>query len=279
LFSDDLACDLRDEYRNLLEDGLPDEAAMRRVVDGYTDTGTGTGTNTDTDTGTGTGTDTHEAAVIWLALAVTQSRLGRLDPTVCSRALDVIDSGTALMPWEGSGHAARRRIVLQKVHDQLTGPQPARKVVRPPRRPATDLRAGEVLGYRGRTGGGSGFRWVLLRVACIDAQRHSIAPVLVAMDYDGEAVPPPEQIDRLADRPATPFRLDGSPLPAWSSTAWRVTVHGKVDHAQAGFHRLGATMARAGDASYTPTAYTSWTNLSTELESNLAGRRPTADPQ
>ncbi|ACZ90620.1 hypothetical protein [Streptosporangium roseum] len=34
LFSDDTACDVRDTYRELIEDGVDDEEAARRVLDG-----------------------------------------------------------------------------------------------------------------------------------------------------------------------------------------------------------------------------------------------------
>jgi hypothetical protein len=33
LFSDDVACDVRDHYRQLLEDGVEDDAAIRRTVE------------------------------------------------------------------------------------------------------------------------------------------------------------------------------------------------------------------------------------------------------
>jgi cytochrome c-type biogenesis protein CcmH/NrfF len=31
----DLACDVRDDYREMLEDGVPDEEAVQRLLDTY----------------------------------------------------------------------------------------------------------------------------------------------------------------------------------------------------------------------------------------------------
>jgi hypothetical protein len=253
LFSDDLACDVRDGYREWLEDGASDEAALQHIVDAYADS-------------------EPETAVVWLALAVTQSKLGRLDRAVRDRALEVIDSGADLELWEDSGHLVKRRAVLQKVRAQLTGPQPARKTVRRPYRHVTDLVPGQALGYRA-----SNDRWALLRVARIDHDRYSVAPIMVALDHDGQDLVHLPDIDTLADRAATPFKLDGSPMPPWSSTSWRVSTHRRIDHRAAGFQDVGATTARPGDASLATRTFCSWQLLSGEMEFNLTEPRPHTD--
>src|SRR5262249_13175466 len=73
LFSDDLACDIRDHYRELLEDGIEDGEATRRVLEkfqAYFD---------------------EPEGIALLAFAVTQAKLGRLDPDIRQRALAVLD--------------------------------------------------------------------------------------------------------------------------------------------------------------------------------------------
>lgn len=109
----------------------------------------------------------------------------------------------------------------------------------------------------------------LLRVARIDEERHSIAPVLVALDYTGTDIPAQPELDSLADKPETPFRLDGSPLPPWASTSWRVAVHKRTDYPAAGFHRAGHTIVRQGDPTFETRTYSSWQPLQRELERNL----------
>ncbi|MET8984804.1 hypothetical protein ABZW49_05105 [Nonomuraea wenchangensis] len=93
LFSDDLACDVRDDYRRLIEDGVPDA--------------------------------------------------------------------------EGAKVLARREAALLKARAQLTGPQPARRRLRPPWRHVTDLSPGAVLAYRVPSGDVA-----LLRVVRARAHTH-----------------------------------------------------------------------------------------------------------
>ena len=118
LFSDDIACDIRDHYRALLEDGVEDSVAILQTVERY-------GAYLEDSDG-----------VALLAFAVTQSKLGRLDPDSRERALAVIDRGADLEAWEQDNPKLlpRRRAVLEKARAQLTGRQPPRRRLRPPKR-------------------------------------------------------------------------------------------------------------------------------------------------
>ena len=112
LFSDDVACDIRDHYRQLLEDSVEDSEATRLTLEtfeGYLEEPDG---------------------VALIAFAVTQSTLGRLEPDVRDRALAIIDAGADLAVWEEENPKLlpKRRAVLEKARAQLTGPQPARKI-------------------------------------------------------------------------------------------------------------------------------------------------------
>ena len=77
LFSDDVACDLRDHYREPLEDGVEDAEATSRTLVKF---------RRELD-------DPDEGPLLIVALAVTQSRVGRLDPAIRTRALTALDSG------------------------------------------------------------------------------------------------------------------------------------------------------------------------------------------
>src|SRR5262245_56183243 len=105
LFSDDLACDIRDRYRELIEDGVEDGAATRQTFAkfrAYLE---------------------EPASIALLALAVTQSKLGRLDPDMRDLALAVLDRGADLAVWERENPKGlpKRRAVLEKARAQLTG--------------------------------------------------------------------------------------------------------------------------------------------------------------
>jgi len=80
-------------------------------------------------------------------VAVTQSKIGRLDPAIRDRALAAIDRGGDLSVWaiDNPQSLARRKQVLAKVREQLTGPQPARSRVQRRSTPSCGLAAGDVL--------------------------------------------------------------------------------------------------------------------------------------
>jgi hypothetical protein len=77
VFDNDLASDVRGEYRELLEDGTADAAATQEVLRSFAHAAD----------------DPDNGACFWTGLAATQMQLGRLDPTVRDRAVAVIDAG------------------------------------------------------------------------------------------------------------------------------------------------------------------------------------------
>jgi hypothetical protein len=90
IFSDDTAADVRGDFRELVEGGVPDDEATARVVDRYRDA---------------LGDEEH---LLWLAPAAAQAQVGRLDEHVRARALEVIDGGGGLEEWEPAGHVPPR---------------------------------------------------------------------------------------------------------------------------------------------------------------------------
>src|SRR6185295_17502035 len=178
LFSDDTACDIRNYYRQLLEDGVDDRAATQETLEKFEH-------------------DLNEPeGVALIAFAVTQSKVGRLDPDVRDRALATIDSGADLAVWESENPklVPKRRAALEKARAQLTGPQPARRRVRPPKRESSGLAAGDVLAFP------LPHRIVLLRVVWVHAHRLGETPVLEELDFDGTAVPPRDVLERLGPK-------------------------------------------------------------------------------
>jgi hypothetical protein len=217
LFSDDDACDVRDEYRALIEDQVDDEEATRRILDAFAETLT----------------DSTTAATVWIALAVTQSKIGRLDNRVAAMAVAAIDSEEALEGWDDPKLRAQRKSNLAKARDQLLGPQPARKRLRRPKREETDLHQGDVLAYwvDGRP--------VLLRVKRLNERRTFVLPVMRLLDYDGTDLPTVEVMDGLPDR--SPLGLLGPNVFGHSATKRR------DEYLDAGFEIVGRISARDGD--------------------------------
>lgn len=107
LFQDDLALEVRDVYRNYIGEGHSPKEFMRELKESW-------GEYLD---------DPNLEAVIWLALAVTQWKLGRLDDLTRTKALDVIASGRSLDLWrEPPQYLQRRQAVLAKVATQISSP-------------------------------------------------------------------------------------------------------------------------------------------------------------
>ena len=173
ILSDDTAEDVRDDFKDLIADGLSAEDATRRLLDEWAETLA----------------DPDEAPVFWLALAATQSSMGRLQDDVRDRALAVIDSGEDLQRWEEDASAAdvrKRRANLDKLRAQLTGPQKAPTKVRKDYVECSDWVVGQHWAYRLRSG-----RTIVLRVIDMN-ERYSkggVFPVVEVLD-DGWTDPP-----------------------------------------------------------------------------------------
>jgi hypothetical protein len=127
IFGNDLASDVRATYRELLEDGIPDDQALLKVEQEFAYAAD----------------DPDNRAAFWTALAATQMRLGRLDSRVRDQTIAVIDSGGDLHMWEGSD-VSRRKAALTKLRDQLLGPQKRPVRVRPPKREPSPVQAGDI---------------------------------------------------------------------------------------------------------------------------------------
>ncbi|MDP9351789.1 MAG: hypothetical protein M3P51_09665 [Chloroflexota bacterium] len=189
IFSDDIACDVRDDYRELIGQGVSGTEATRRLIEEYRPD------------------DDPDDTVFWLGLAATQWRLGRLEEGVKERALRIIGDGTDLRRWEeevSRRDIGRRRAALEKLREQLLSPQPLPKRVRAPYKQETELEVGDVWSYRLLSG-----RYSLLRVVGHYEDRQGRAPVVEVLDWEGAEIPPADEVGSLSDRRAV--------WPSWSS--------------------------------------------------------------
>lgn len=184
LFFDDLACDVRDDFRALIGDGFtPAEATQVLLADYRPDE------------------DADMGDVFWLALAATQWRLGRLQEEVQRRALAVIDSGSNLRLWEAEAEpedAKSRKKVLDNLRRRLLSPQPCPPKVRKVFRQDTPFEAGQVVAYRLRSG-----RYALLHVSDIHIDKGGRAPIFRLLDWVGNTLP--SESDLAALPPRRPF--------------------------------------------------------------------------
>ena len=190
-----------------------------------------------------------------VAFAVTQSKLGRLEPDIRDRALAALDSGADLEVWQSENPKllSKRRAVLEKARAQLTGPQPARRRLRPPKRVLCGLAAGDVLAFSlpGRI--------ALLRVVRVRSHRLGETPVLEELDFDGTEVPARDALECLGPRVNDPPTLVP---PLSSDTRIFAFVMEHIDWQRAGFRKVQTMTSRAGDEEAAlPNSGISWAEL------------------
>jgi len=174
VFGNDLASDVKGEYRELLEDGAPDAQALQEVLRSFAQD------VDDPDNGTG----------FWTGLAAAQMELGRLDPAVRDRTIAVIDAGGDLHMWDDTGLANKRRTVLAKLRGRLLGPQKAAVKVRPPRRVQCPVQAGDVFLLTLEDG-----RKARLRTLAVTSHRLGDIPTVQMIDDRGR----PYRLFQLTD--------------------------------------------------------------------------------
>ena len=180
LFSDDTAVDVRGAYRDLVGDGLTGPEATDRLVQDW-------GTLLD---------DPDEGPVFWLALASTQWRVGRLEPRVCDKALEAIDSGRDLARWQHDPKSlAKRTRVLEDLREVLLSPQPPAKRISKRYRDSTDWETGDIVTYRLNSG-----TLALMRVVGHHEDLGGRSPVLELLDWTGMKAPARWRIKLLRTR-------------------------------------------------------------------------------
>ena len=118
IFSDDVAADVRSDWREGILDGIPPEELTAKLVNSYA----------------AQADDPDDGLVFWLALAAAQHETGRLGPDVRETALDILDRGGDVIRWEEEdpGLAKQRKQVLDRLRVKLAGPQPAPKRLKRP---------------------------------------------------------------------------------------------------------------------------------------------------
>jgi hypothetical protein len=188
IFDDDVACDVRAQFRAQLRDGKTPVEATRAVLRDWKPALA----------------DAEDGPVIWLALAAIQHRYGCLDARVKAKVLAVIDDGSDVDHWRATGKPdlVRSRIaVLKRLRAKLEAPPVAPKKLpekpertRPPfREEKSAWPQGEVLAYRLQSG-----QYILLHVCgSSGSERVGWAPIVAMMNWRGKRLPTLKRIRQL----------------------------------------------------------------------------------
>lgn len=180
IFSDDFACDIRDEFRDLIGDGLAPEDSTRRLFQKYKSSFR---------------KFPEDEPVFWLAIAATQWKMGRLLDSVRDETLRIIDAGSNLEIWEASGDPAlvkKRAGVLQKLRTTLESPQPEAKSMAKRHVAANAWKKGDLVSYRLLSG-----RFIIIRVIGHHADRGGRFAVCELLHWSGDELPTDDIIRRL----------------------------------------------------------------------------------
>lgn len=175
IFQNDTACDIRDEYKDLLGQGLSSQAAKTKILNSYASSFA----------------DPDESGVAWLALAAVQSRMGRMDEDTRSHALRIIDSDSDLTRWkEDSKALTKRKMALEKLREQLLSPQPPEKKVSKRSLCECPWSLGDLFAYRLLSD-----RFLVFRVVGHHTDRGGTYPVCKIVDWVGKEIPSKEVLE------------------------------------------------------------------------------------
>ena len=180
LYSDDLASDLRDEFRTLIGDGLSTGEAIDRLAGEYLKSPP----------------DPDDTRVFWLVVADTAWRLGRPHRRATREALRVIKSGAELERWTDPKARRQRERTLAQVAERLRSPASRPKNV--PRRvlAANGWDAGDLVAYQLASGA-----WTVFRVIGHHVDKGGKSAVLEPLDWSGPQLPDQQQLGKPKVRP------------------------------------------------------------------------------
>ena len=166
IFSNDTSSDIRSEFREMIEDGLSAEEATTKLISGWGHTAD----------------DPDDRTSFWTGLAATQYQLGRLLPHVRDKAIEVIDAGGDLHLWAETGPTRARKAALEKLRDQLLGPQKEPVKIKPPTKIFSPVEAGQTVEWKLPDG-----RTAYLSVLAVKVWRQGSYPILEIVDARGGA--------------------------------------------------------------------------------------------
>lgn len=182
IFQDDTACDIRDNYKDHLGNGLSGSEATLRILKDYASSFS----------------DPDESGVAWLALAATQWKLGRLDAETLGRALQVIDSGSDLKRWAHDPKQLKlRRAVLEKMRAQITSPQPSSKKIARRALCESPWRTGDLFSWRLPSE-----NIIVFRVIDHHTDRGGTYPVCQILDWTGKEIPSKQVLKLAGTKPS-----------------------------------------------------------------------------
>ena len=188
---------VKGDYFSMINVGLDDQEAERRLLDHY---------HVLTRRG-----DINEAN-FWFAFALSEWKKGRMSPEVKDKAMAFLDSEVSVQLWEQKGKvdAKKRHRILDDLRERLNTPMPARKSYRARKPRRCPWNPGDLLSWKltfqGSQSSLTQEKLALVRVVRIlkDALcelapefGYDESPCLAFYDWLGDIVPSSQQIQQL----------------------------------------------------------------------------------
>jgi len=177
VFSDDLAADVRADFRDLIGEGLSSTQAVEKLLAMHASSLK----------------DDDESAVFWISLALSQWKLGRLEERTKQEALRTIESGQDLSRWDTPRDRQKRAAVLDKLRTQLLSIEPPPKRVPQTIKAANNWQVGEVVGLRLQSG-----NWTLIRAIGHHSDKGGRFAVCELLDWIGKELPPENAVSEMS---------------------------------------------------------------------------------
>lgn len=178
IFSDDLASDIKSEFRNKIGFGKTSIEATEELLIDYSEEIK----------------DSDESSVFWLSLALTQWNIGRLLENVKEKALEAIENGQDLEKWKDDEKSfKKRKLVLEKLKEKLLSEQPKQKKIAKPFIRETILEKGDIISYQVKND-----KFIILRVIEIRLdQSGDRYPLIETMDFYDNYIPKMSELEKM----------------------------------------------------------------------------------
>ncbi|MDR3572450.1 MAG: hypothetical protein P4L50_01195 [Anaerolineaceae bacterium] len=182
LYSDDTACDVRDDYKDILGDGIAEPDATDLLIEQWRNALS----------------DPDISSVFWLVLADVQWNLGKLQEKVKQEAIKVIENSSDLIRWSSNQKfVLKRKVVLARLRRKLETSQPTEREVEKRYVNSTDWNIGDVFSFRLQSG-----LFALLHVIGFHQDKGGRGSVCEILEWTGEKVPNKQEIEKIGYKSA-----------------------------------------------------------------------------
>ena len=181
IFDSDTGLDIRDDFRDLMGEGVPVDEAVARLIEEYNPE------------------DCEEESVeFWFALAASQVQTGRLTERVKGRALELIKAGAGLAVFaeECPEELPDRKRAIKWLEKRILGPQKKPTKIKKPFVDEIEWEVGDGLAYQLPSG-----NWTGLKVRQIERTQKYQKAIYVILDFYKDTVPSAEDFQNAKPKP------------------------------------------------------------------------------